>query len=133
MNLIEQIYKGVELIERGTVSGKDTAPLQDKVKTLQARLNEEVEHLKLLELAARDIAVEIYSEILNCRLWLCSNKKMAAQIREDALEELCYTVDELRHPLSLDPSPESLKTINEAKAVFPGSTIVETDKSFRHK
>lgn len=87
--------------------------------------------IKLSEFERRDIAVEIYSEVLGCELWLCSNKYIAAQIREDAPGAVCYTVKELRHLLGLNPSPESLKTIHEAKAVFPGSTIEETDKSLR--
>ena len=125
MNLFEQIHKGIELVEKGKALGKETGPVEDKVKALQGRLNKEIERLKLSEFEQRDIAVEIHSEVLGCTLWLCSSDTMVTQIKEDAPGAVCYTVGELRHLLSLNPSPESLKKIHEAKAIYPGSTVVE--------
>lgn len=128
MNLIEQISKGVELIEKGNALGKDTAPIRDKVKSLQTRLKKEVEQLKLSEFARRDMAVEIYSEVLGCNLWLCSNDEMAAQIKEDVPRAVCYTCEELRQLVSLNPDPESLKKIHDAKAFMPNSKIKKSTK-----
>ena len=125
MNLIEQIYKGVELIERGKVLGKDTTLIQDRVKVIQARLNKEVEKLKLSEFERRDIAVEIYSEVLGCTVWLCSNQEMAAQVKKDDPEAITYTTHELRELVKLNPGSEDLKKIHDAKRVFPGSTLKE--------
>lgn len=98
--------------------------IEKQIKARDAALTAEyLPGIKLSEFERRDIAVEIYSEILNCRLWLCSNKRMAAQIREDAPDAVIYTVDELRLLLRLDPSPESLKRIHEAKVIYPGSIV----------
>ncbi len=79
--------------------------------------------ITLTEFARRDIAVEIYSDFLQCNLWLCSNNEMATQLKKDAPEQVCYTLDELRHLISLNPDPKSLQKINSAKSVFPGSTL----------
>ena len=84
---------------------------------------EEIPGITLSEFARRDMAVEIFSEFLQCNIWLCSNDGMAAQIMKDAPGSFCYTVDELRHLISLDPGPESLRKIHEAKIMNPGSII----------
>ncbi len=105
----------------------------EKLEKIEARLEKEqtaltaecLPGIKFSEFARRDIAVLIYSEFLGCELWLCSNNKMAAQIKQDAPEQVCYTADELRHLISLDPGPESLKKIHEAKTVYLGSTLTE--------
>jgi len=81
--------------------------------------------ITLTEFARRDIAVEIYSDILGCNLWLCSNNEMVTQIRRDDPEKICYTLKELQHLLTLNPSPKSLKTIHEVKTIYPGSTVKE--------
>ncbi len=73
--------------------------------------------ITLAEFARRDIAVEIYSEFLQCKIWLCSNDEIATQLKKDAPEQVCYTLDEIRSLLTLNPSPESLKKIHEAKTV----------------
>lgn len=77
----------------------------------------------LTEFARRDIAVEIYSEVLECNLWLCSNNKIAAQIRKDAPGQVCYTADELRHLLNLNPRPEDLIKVHNTKNIFDGTLI----------
>ncbi len=87
---------------------------------------ESIPGITLAEFARRDIAVEIYSDFLQCNLWLCSNNEMAAQIRRDAPEQVCYTLEELKCLLQLKPSPDSLIKIHEAKTSFPGSTIKDS-------
>lgn len=79
--------------------------------------------IRLSEFERRDIAVEIYSEVLDVNLWLCSNDKIAAQIRKDAPEQVCYTADELRHLLNLNPSSRGLIKIHEVKNIFDGHLI----------
>ena len=81
--------------------------------------------ITLVEFARRDIAVEIYSDFLQCNIWLCSNNEMVAQIRSDDPEQLCYTTHELRELVKLNPGSEDLKKIHDAKRVFPGSTLKE--------
>jgi len=125
MSLIERIHQGFELIREGRALGRDTSRVEEKVKTLQARLNKEVEKLKLSEFERRDIAVEIYSEVLGCTVWLCSNKEMAAQVKKDDPEAITCTTHELRELVKLNPGSEDLKKIHDAKRVFPGSTLKE--------
>ena len=99
---------------------------------------ESIPSITLAEFARRDIAVEIYSEYLGSNLWLCSNNEMAEQIKRDAPEQVCYTLDEIRSLLTLNPSPESLKKIHEAKLVFPNSNLKEIiqdkdNKAYHHE
>jgi len=86
---------------------------------------EGIHRITLAKFARRDMAVEIYSELLKCNLWFCSNDEMATQIKEDAPGAVCYTVSELRYLLKLMPCPESLKAIHEVKIKNPGSVIKE--------
>ena len=79
--------------------------------------------ITLAEFARRDIAIEIYSDFLQCNLWLCSNNEIANQLRKDAPEQVCYTLEELRCLLQLKPNTDSLIKIHDAKTSFPGSTI----------
>jgi len=99
---------------------------------------ESIPGITLAEFARRDIAVEIYSEFLQCDIWLCSNDEIASQLKKDASEQACYTLKELRHLLTLNPSPESLKKIHEAKIVFPNSKLKEIiqdidNKAYHHE
>ncbi len=87
---------------------------------------EGISRLTLFELSKRNIAVEVRSEILGCKIWLCSNQEMAKQVKTDDPEGVTYTVDELRHLLTLKVSPEELKRIHNAKEVFVDSKIVDS-------
>lgn|GEM_PF-1784961 len=120
--MIERIHQGFELIREGRALGRDTSRLEEKVKTLQMRRNKKVEQLRLSEFERRDLAVEIYSEVLGCTVWLCSNKEMASQVKRDD-PEACYTTHELRELVKLNLHSEDLKKIHDAKRVFPGSSL----------
>jgi hypothetical protein len=82
--------------------------------------------LRLSELAKRNIALKIYSEVLGSEIWLCSSEEMAAQLRQDDPEAVTYTVDELRKLYKLQPFPEDLRGIHNAKTIFPGSKIIDS-------
>jgi len=87
---------------------------------------ENLPSITLTEFARRDIAVEIYSDFLQCNIWFCSNNEIATQLKKDAPGQVCYTIDEIRSLLTLNPSPESIKKIHEAKTSFAGSIIKES-------
>jgi len=63
------------------------------------------------EFEKRNLAVPIYSEILNCEIWYCSNERMAAQVKRDDPEAVCYTTYELRELIKLDPGLVGLKKV----------------------
>lgn len=88
---------------------------------------EGISKMTLLELSKRDMAIEIYSEILGCNIWLCNDEEMASQIKRDDPRAITYTVDEIRRLLSLKVSPEEIKRIHDAKSVFEGSKIVDSE------
>lgn len=82
--------------------------------------------MRLSELAKREMAIRIRSEVLGCDVWLCSNARIALQVRGDDPDAITYTVAEMRQLIKLNPSPEDLKNMHNAKAVFPGSRIVDS-------
>lgn len=81
--------------------------------------------MRLSELAKREMAVKVHSDILQCDVWLCSNKTIAQKVVADDPEAITYTVAEMRQLIKLAPSTEDIKRIHDAKAVFPGSTVVD--------
>jgi len=81
---------------------------------------EQVTNMKLSELAKRNIAIQIFSKVLDCNIWLCSNIEMANQVTSDDPEAITYSVDEVRELIRLRPSPHELRKINDIKAVFRG-------------
>jgi len=90
--------------------------------------------LLLSEFKKCNMAVEVYSEFLDEKIWFCSNTDMAKQIKEDAPDDVCYTVAELyelyelKELSLLEPSNEMLKGINNIKSVFKDSKIIKTKK-----
>ena len=60
-------------------------------------------------------------------VWFCSEDDIAAQIRTDEPEAVTYTVGELREIINVKPNPEDLKAIHNAKSVFLGSRVIESN------
>ena len=83
-------------------------------------------YMTLLEFGKRNMALEINSEILGCDIWLCSNEEMEAQVKKDEPGALTFTVKELEALLRLNPTPEEIKRIHDAKSVFPGAKITDS-------
>lgn len=82
--------------------------------------------LRLSELAKREMAIKVYSEILRCDVWLCSNKTIALKVEADDPGAITYTIREMRELIKLNPGPEDLENIYNAKNVFHGSRIVDS-------
>ena len=114
----DEFIKGLEEKER---TGK---PREENIP--QSTL-ESISRMQLVEFQKRDMALEVYSEILECTIWLCSNEGMAAQVRRDDPQAVTYTVDEIRHLLRLQVSPEELKRIHDAKSIFKDSKVINSN------
>ncbi len=96
-------------------------------KNIESPCNfDHISQLKLSELSKRNMAIEIYSEILERTVWLCSNELMALQVKEDDPEAVCFTVDEMKQLIKLQPTPEELRRLYDVKSVFNGSKIIES-------
>ena len=76
----------------------------------------------------RDLAFQVYSEVLKCKVWFCSNDAMAKQVMNDDPEAITYTADELTRLLKHNPTPEGLNSINNVKKVLKQSVIIESMK-----
>jgi len=95
---------------------------------------EEISQYTLVELSKRDLAIQVFSEILDCEIWLCSNEEMAKKVKTDDPEAVTYTVNELRHLLTLKVSPEEIKRIHDVKEIFDDSKIIASKlKNENHK
>lgn len=87
---------------------------------------EQILRMGLSELTSHDIGIRVFSEVLGCEVWLCSNEEMAYQIRQDSPRAVVYTADELRKFKKLEPSPDDLRAIHSTKAVFDKANIVDS-------
>jgi len=146
MNLQEAVIEGKKLIQIGKLNGRDTRRIEKKVKEIEQRQKEKFEArnqplgvdevcgISIDEFRKRNIAVEIYSQVLDEKIWFCSNTDMAKQIKGDDPEAVCYTTDELyelRELCLLDPSDEMLKGVNNVKSVFEDSKVVKTCRNIK--
>lgn len=110
-----------QLKEKQRLGQKDNSEIRESGSSLHYRLL-----LRLSELAKRNIALKIFSQILGCEIWLCGNEKMAFQVKQDDPEAITYTVDEMRKIMKLNPTPEDIKRIHNLKSIFNGSRILES-------
>ena len=86
---------------------------------------EKILGMTLSEFARLDTAIQIFSKVLDCEIWLCPTDSIASQIKQDDPEAVTYTVGELRELIRLNPTPDDLTRINNEKIVFNNSKIVE--------
>ena len=126
--LAERIKKGKDAISRAQSLGKDTVEWELHLSKLEKAINysQRLEKLTLKELAKRDIAFQVYSEVLKCEVWFCSNDIMAKQVMRDDSEAITYTADELTRLLKHNTSREELNSINNVKKVLKQSKIIES-------
>lgn len=83
--------------------------------------------LKLSELAKRNMALEVFSEVLNENIWICSDEEMVNQITGDNPKAICYTAREMIELIKAKPTPEDVKRIHMTKVLFSGSRVVESE------
>lgn len=126
INLQTALDVGTRLIEEGKLNGKDTRTIEEKVGKIKKRLLSELPDIDIKEFSKRNIAVEIYSDVLKSSVWLCSDNEMADQIQHDASENVvCYVASELQKLIELNPRKDFLKKIHDIKTVFNPSKLIE--------
>lgn len=133
MSLIERIQEGKKLIVLGRSLGEDTTEIETEVKDLQLLIQTEVSRLKLSEFEDRHMALLVDSRVLGEHVWFCSDEDIAAQVRKDAPGVAAYTTDELREIIHLNPNPDELTAINNAKSVFRSSKILDSNLDTKNK
>ena len=101
----------------------------DKESYLNERLdNNKLKNLSIERFSQLNIAVEIYSKVLNENIWFCSNQEMVNQLQNDDSTAVCYTADELQKLIELGPGEDFLKKIHNTKSVFDNSKIINTKR-----
>lgn len=95
----------------------------DFIKT--KKFIESIPFIPLSELSERNMAIEVYSEVLKCKVWFCSNNDMVSRVRNDIPDAICYTVKDIRNLLTFNATTEMLKRIHSIKKVFPYAEITE--------
>ena len=86
--------------------------LIDENKKQEPKLKvRDIPELPLSKFAGRNLAFEIYSNVLKCNVWFCSNKDMVKQLKKDNPEAICYTTEELRNLIDRKVTYEGLKQI----------------------
>jgi len=119
----------LELVDKfvnETGIGKETEK-KELVKTIHSKIDfNDIPLLTLSEFKDCDFVLKVFSSVLNCHVWFCSNEGMVKQILEDDRTATAYTMDELIKLIELNPSKKFLKKIHDTKTVFDDSTIVKT-------
>ncbi len=64
--------------------------------------------MRFSELAKSKTDSRVYSDVLQCEIWLCIDKEAAAQIEQDDPEAICYTLAEVKEILGRNPNLEDL-------------------------
>jgi len=82
-----------------------------------------VPEISLNEFARCNIALKIYSSVLNCHVWFCPDEQIVKQILEDDSTAITYTSSELKRLIELGPSKDFLKKIHDTKTVFNYSKL----------
>jgi len=85
----------------------------------------EVPEISLNEFARCNIALKIYSIVLNCHVCFCPDEQMVEEILEDDPSAITYTSSELQKLIELNPNEDFLRRIHETKKVFNPSRIIE--------
>jgi len=84
-----------------------------------------VPEISLTEFARCNIALKIYSSVLNCHVWFCPDGQIIEEVLEDDPTAICYTAAELEKLIEIDPSKDFLKKIHDIKTVFNPSKLIE--------
>ncbi|HEX3037279.1 MAG TPA: hypothetical protein VHT73_19515 [Thermodesulfobacteriota bacterium] len=107
--------------------GRWTQQLKEKKQQPEPTFTlENITNVRLSELAKLDIALQIYSDVLGCEIWLCYNEAMATQVRKDDPGAVIYTIAEVKRLIFLNPDPDDIRRIHATKALFPGSKIINS-------
>lgn len=121
-----KIREGELAIAKAQAEGREVSEWGNYVVKLEEHLLtllDQIPELKLSEFEKGDYSIEVYSTILKRPVWFCPDQEAVDGITRENPEAVCYTSAELRHLISLNPRPESLKSIHEGKAVLNGSII----------
>ena len=94
---------------------------------VQATNHNSLNKMSISKFSELKMAFQVYSEVLKCEVWFCSNDAMAKQIMNDDPEAITYTVDEIMNLIKLNPNPAELTKIHQAKEVFRGSRIIDSE------
>ncbi len=82
-----------------------------------------ISKLTLKELSKRDMAIPIYSKLLNEEIWFCSNQYMIKTVKKDNPKSTCYLASELLKILKTNPNKEHLMKLHLTKKVFEGTVL----------
>ncbi len=82
-----------------------------------------VPEINLTEFARCNVELMVFSSVLNCHVWFCPDEQMVEEVLEDDSTAVCYTGQELKELINIDPSEDLLKKIHEVKTVFNYSKL----------
>lgn len=123
--LENRIRKGHEAIKRARAQYKDTQEWEAHLAKLERKYVSNLINVDLDEFSKRNIGIEIFSKVLNCEIWFCSNIQIVKQIKEDSPGSVCFVASELAELIKLNPDKNLLNTIYETKKTFENSKLIK--------
>lgn len=70
------------------------------------------------------VAVKMWSEVLQCFLWVVPDRDEAKALRDSGALDVVYTHDEIR--ALKGSTPEHLRAVHAARLEFPDSTVIDS-------
>jgi hypothetical protein len=109
------------------IEDMDSAFYAEELPAFQNALNKIRElYADALFKCGRRVAVKIWSELLECHLWVVADEEDMKALRDKGFKEAVYRLNEIKELKKL--SKESLKEIHKVKEIFPESTVEGINK-----
>ena len=104
----------------------DNAFVQEDLAAFQSAVNEVKGLYAEALFTRRQVAIKVYSELLDCNLWLVATEKDMKALRQQGVKEAIYTAEEIKRLSSL--GKDFLNGLHRFKEVFSEGTIEEINK-----
>ena len=97
------------------------SPLNLNYTRVSPMHRDEVASMELTEFAKRNLAIQVYSELLGQQMCFVSNQEIRKKVAKEGLPT--YLPHELEHLITVKATSDEIKKIHMIKELFPESII----------
>jgi len=119
---LPELYQGIQK----ALEKIDNASANEDLPAFQSAISEVKGLYAEALFTRRQIAIKVYSELLDCNLWVVATEKDMKALKQQGVKEAIYTADEIKRLSSL--GKDFLNGLHRFKEVFSEGTIEEINK-----